>query len=224
MNALLITIRELFLHPRNVVDAFLTHQKRNFIHPFKLLLAVTLFVLTIQLLASVLFLDLPAVNSAARDSEQVVQIQMWVETVSRSMITLFLPVSSLFLLIPALSVSGLVFFRKELTGFYENLILNTYTVAVSNLFSLLWLLILLISPDLISNSAARTFIAITVLGIPILWIYQRYFVQKTPIKIIRQLSTAASGFILYIILSGFISGVLGYMLFAVRRIAELSGQ
>jgi len=62
------------------------------------------------------------------------------------------------------------------------------------------------------------------LGLPLLWMYHKFFPDKTPISVIRQLSTAASGFILYIVLSGFISGILGYMIFAIRRIAELSGQ
>ena len=224
MKTLFITIRELYLHPRNVVDGFLSHKKSPFTHPFKLLIAVSLSTTALLLASGTLFWNVPDVSTAVGESEAIVQIQMWTETVSRDIITTYLPISAGLLLIPAVAVSGLIFLRNELQGFYRNLILSTYAVAVANLFSLLWIPILLIDPDLIANSSGRVSIAIAMLGVPILWIYQKYFDQKAPISIIRQLSTAASGFVLYIVLSGFASGILGYMLFAVRRIAELSGQ
>ncbi|HMB41606.1 MAG TPA: hypothetical protein VKM37_06470, partial [Balneolaceae bacterium] len=144
--------------------------------------------------------------------------------VSRSMATTYLPISSVFILIPALSVSGLVFFRNELDGFYDNLILNTYIVSVASFFSLLWVPVLWIYPEIVVSNSARLSVSISILGLPLLWMYHKFFPDKTPISVIRQLSTAASGFILYIVLSGFISGILGYMIFAIRRIAELSGQ
>ena len=224
MIILFITIRELFLHPRNVVDGFLSHQKGKYTHPFKLVVATSIITSAILILAGAFFWDLPDVTLAAGESKNIDQIQIWVEAVSRAMITTYLPISTLFLLIPSLAASGLIFFRNELEGFYDNLILSTYTVAAANLFSLLWLPILWINSGLISKSSGRVSIAIAIVGFPILWIYQKYFVQKTPISIVRQLSTTASGFILFIVLSGFFSGILGYMIFAIRRIVELSGQ
>jgi len=224
MKTLLITIRELYLHPRNVVDGFLSHKKSPFTHPFKILIAVSLATTALLLASGTLFWNVPDVSTAVGESEAIVQIQMWTETVSRGIITTYLPISAGLLLVPALAVSGLIFLRNELQGFYINLILSTYALAVANLFSLLWIPVLLIDPDLIANSSGRVSMAVAMLGVPILWIYQKYFDQKAPISIIRQLSTAASGFVLYIVLSGFASGVLGYMFFAVRRIAELSGQ
>lgn len=206
------------------MDAFLSHQKSRFTHPFKFVVAVSLVTTAILLLSETFFLKLPEASPAAGENESIVQIQMWVDTVSRTMVTTYLSISATVLLIPALAVSGLIFFRNELDGFYENLILSTHAVAAASLFSLLWLPILAIDSELLLNSSGSDSIAIAILGLPILWIYQRYFNQKTPISLIRQLSTAASGFILFILLSGFISGILGYMIFAVRRIFELSGQ
>jgi len=224
MKNLFLTIFELFTHPRNVVDSFLTHQNRIFLHPFTFMISVCLPLVAILLLADWIFHDLPGVVPSEGENETIVMIQLWVESVSRSMATTYLPISSVFILIPALSVSGLVFFRNELDGFYDNLILNTYIVSVASFFSLLWLPILLIYPEVVINNSARFTIAIAMLGLPLLWMYHKFFPDKTPISVIRQLSTAASGFILYIVLSGFISGILGYMIFAIRRIAELSGQ
>lgn len=224
MSTIFITIRELYLHPRNVIDAFLSHQKGKYTHPFKLLAVISLITAAMLLIAGAIVLDLPDISTTVGENENITEIQMWAESVSRSLMTTFLPVSTFFLLIPSLAVSGLIFFRSELDGFYENLILSTYTVAASNLFALLWLPILLINSELILNSSARASIAVTIQALPILWIYQKYFKNRLPISIIRQLSTAASGFVLFIILSGFISGILGYMIFAILRIAELSGQ
>ena len=224
MKNIIVTVLELFTHPRNVVDSFLSRQNRKFSHPFPFLAGVCLFVAAILVVSDWLFLDLPSVTLPDNENETVAQIQLWVEAVSRGMVTTFLSISSAVLMIPALSVSGLVFFRNELNGFYDNLILNTYIVTGATLFSLLWLPILLIYPEVVMNNSARFTIAIAMLGLPLLWMYHKFFPDKTPISVIRQLSTAASGFILYIVLLGFISGILGYMIFAIRRIAELSGQ
>lgn len=224
MKNTILTIFELFTRPRNVVDSFLTNEHRTYSHPFVFIAGVTLFIAFILMVSDWLFLDLPSVALPDNDNETVARIQLWVETVSRGMVTTFLPISTAVLLIPALSVSGLVFFRNELNGFYDNLILNTYIVTGATLFSLLWLPVLFIFPEVVINNSARFTIAIAILGLPLLWMYQKFFPDKTPISVIRQLSTAASGFILYIVLSGFISAILGYMIFAIRRIVELSGQ
>ena len=224
MKNIISTIFEIFTHPRNVVDSFLTHHHRKYLHPFAFMISVCLLLGAILLLADWFILDLPGVVPSKDENETIVQIQFWVETVSRSITTIYLPFSSVVLLIPALSVSGLVFFRNELNGFYDNLILSTYLVSGATLFSLLWIPVLLIYPEVIVNNSARFSVAIAILGLPLLWMYYKFFPDKTPISVIRQLSTTASGFILFIILAGFTSGILGYMIFAIRRIAELSGQ
>lgn len=224
MNNFLSTVLELYTHPRNVVDSFLSRQNSKFSHPFSFLAVISLFITAVLIVSVWLFLDIPTVELPENDSEIVARIQLWVEAVSRSMVTTFLPISSVLLLIPALSVSGLIFFRNELHGFYDNLILNTYVVCGSTLFSLLWLPILLIYPEVVTSNSARFTVAIAILGLPIMWMYHKFFPDKTPISVIRQLSTAATGFILFIVVSGFVSGILGYMIFAILRIMELSGQ
>lgn len=224
MKNTILTIFELFTHPRNVVDSFLTNEHRTYSHPFVFIAGVSLFIAFILMVSDWLFLDLPPVTISDNTNQTVARIQLWAERVSISMATTFLPISSVVLLIPALSVSGLVFFRNELHGFYDNLILSSYFVTGATLFSLFWLPILLIFPEVVINNSARFTIAIAMLGLPLIWMYQKFFPDKALISVVRQLSTAASGFILFIVLSGFISGILGYMIFAIRRIVELSGQ
>jgi len=224
MKNIISTIFELFAHPRNVVDSFLSRQHRKFSHPFPFLVGVCLFVAAILIVSDWLFFDFTPVVLPDNENETVAQIQLWVEMVSRSMVTTFLPISSVVLLVPALSISGLIFFRNELNGFYDNLILNTYVVAGSTLFTLLWIPVLWIYPEVITVNSVRLTVAIALIGLPLLWMYHKFFPNKTAMSVIRQLSTAASGIVLYIVLSGFASGILGYMIFAIRRISELSGQ
>lgn len=224
MKKIILTLSELYTHPRNVVDSFLAPQKSRYSHPFIFMAGVSLFVTSVLMISDLLFLDVPDAVNTMSENETIAQIQLWVETVSRGISTIFLPVAAVILLIPALSVSGLIFFRNELEGFYDNLILSTYIVTGATIFSLFWLPVLLIYPEVAMNNSARFTLVIAMSGLPVIWMYYKFFPDKTAISIIRQISTAASGLVLFIVLSGFVSGILGYMIFAVRRIAELSGQ
>lgn len=222
MKRFILTLSELFKRPGSVVDSFLTDRNTMYTHPFIFMLGCSLLILVFLQISDLLFLDLPNVMTTDSENESVAQIQLWVETVSRGMSTLVLPLSSVILLVPALSLSGLIFFRKDLNGFYENLILNVYAVSAATLFGIFWVPILWIYPEVSISNSARFTAAFIMTGMPLLWIYYRYFPGKSPISLIRQISTAASGFIIFILLSGFVSGVLGYMIFAIQRIAELS--
>jgi hypothetical protein len=224
MKKIISTLSELYKHPRNVVDSFLSRRNGVYSHPFIFMAGISLFVTAVLMVSDLLFLDLPDAINTGSENETVAQIQLWVETVSRVVSTIFLPLTSVVLLIPALSVSGLIFFRNELNGFYDNLILSSYIVTGAGLFSLLWVPVLWLNPEVIVDNSMRFTISTAILGLPILWLYHKYFQKNTPISIIRQLSTAASGFVLFIVLSGFASGILGYMIFAIRRIVELAGQ
>lgn len=224
MKKIISTLSELYTHPRNVVDSFLDRRSGVYSHPFIFMACISLFVTAVLMISDLLVLDLPDAVNTGDENETVAQIQLWVEIVSMNVSTIFLPLTSVVLLIPALSVSGLIFFRNDLNGFYDNLILSSYIVAGAGLFSLFWIPVLWLNPEVIADNSMRFTLSVAMLGSPILWLYHKYFQNNTPISIIRQLSTAASGFALFIVLSGFASGVLGYMIFAVRRIAELTGQ
>lgn len=226
------TFSELLSFPRNVVDTFLHRDRQGhdsdskFLHPFKFLLVGVLLVFLLNTLL-VDFSFEPDTSAAmpgnGEGSEQLEEIANWIQVSNVRASTQFLPVAILFLFVPMLALGGLLFLRNEIEGFYNNLILNSYAagVAVASLLVMIpvWLFAGLPISDPFVNS---TLPAVLVAGVMI-WIYKQYLHPSSVMEWIRMISAYATGYILFIILNGFVAGVVGYMIFAIRRIAELSG-
>ena len=224
INNYIQTLKTLFTTPRNVIDAFVYEGHKSHMHPFKFLIIGALF---ITLLNSVLVDFTFTVDTSdldtITDSEQAIQIAEAIQISNVLASTQFLPVSMMLLLVPMLTIGGLIFLRENTDGFYNNLILNSYAVGTATLF-----LIFLIPFWMMTNTPFTTTIVHTslpgvILAGVIIWIYSLYLRPDGIMGWIRLISTYATGYALYIIISGFVSGVIGYMVFVVNRIIELSG-
>lgn len=217
------TIYELFSLPRNVVDKFVhSSDESQYTHPFWfILIGVVVVILLNSLLVN--FSIEPELSDAEMENEQVVQIVTSMQQSSVWMSTWLLPVSILLLLVPSLSVAGVFFFRNELEGFYSNLVLNTYAVgaAIPALLLMIpvWMFIDRPLTEPIMNSILP---GILIAGV-VLWLYKAYFYITDAMGWVRVLSSFITGYILFILLNGFASSVVGYMVFAIARIIEISG-
>lgn len=218
------TLKNLLLHPRNVVDGFI-HSKEDysFQHPFLFAVASGILVILLNTFLVDFSVQIDPDSIQAED-EQVRQIAEWVQVVTIRLSTQFLPLSMVFLLIPMLSLPGLFFFREQTDGFYSNLILNTYTVGASIIILIAaipaWIFSGLPLTDPFMNSTLPG-LMVAAVGI---WIYKNYFSVSDVMGWVRILSSYISGYVLFIIVKGFAGGIIGYMIFAINRIRELSGE
>lgn len=218
------TLRELFSSPRNVIDAFLHESGSRFLHPFKFLL-IGLFVI---LLINTLLVDFSVETSAGdlgidSDDEQIQLIAEWIHVSNIRASTQFLPLSMMALFIPMLALGGLIFLRNETDGFYHNLILNSYAVGAAMTVLLLLIPLWIFLPVPLSDPWMHsTMPAVLIAGI-IIWIYNSYLHPDGVMDWIRLISAYATGYILFVILNGFMAGVVGYVIFVIQRIGELAG-
>lgn len=216
------TIKKVLDSPRDVVDNFLIGNKGDHQHPF---IYCTIGVILIVLLNSVMvdFSFTPELTDIESDDETVQALASWIEIANVRASTQFLPLMMGLLFIPMLSLPGLFFFREELEGFYSNLVLNTYMVGTSILALVLlipvWIFVDVPLSDLYMNSTMPSVFA-AVIGI---WVYKQYFNVSSIRGWIKIISSYITGYVLFVIIKGFAAGVTGYMIFAVKRIAELSG-
>lgn len=221
LDLYLITLRELLANPRNVVDSFLAKSALGkYMHPFTFCLTGGIFVI----IMNTLFVDFSfAPGPVEAENEQIEQMMQWIQVANVRAATQFLPLSMILFFIMTLSLAGLFFFREQLQGFYSNLILNSYSMGAAQLPLLLlipvwmWFDLPLTHPFM--NS---TLPAILVAG-TILWVYIRYFRSSSFMNWLKLLSSFITGYVLFVIINGFAAGVVGYLIYAVKRIIELAG-
>lgn len=210
------------LHPRNVIDGFLNGEKNRYQHPF---IYCSIGIAAVILLNTLLvdFSFTPQLTDVDSDDELVQALAEWMEIANVCASTQFLPLMMGLIFIPMLSLPGLYFFRDELHSFYSNLILNSYTVGSTMVALLLlipvWMFADLPFTDPFMNSTLPALLTASV-G---LWIYKQYFLVTSLMGWIKILSSYISGYVLFVVVKGFVAGIAGYMIFAVNRILELSG-
>jgi hypothetical protein len=216
------TLKETVNHPRNVVDGFLHSENRPFQHPFLFCVIGMALVIVLNTLL-VDFSFEPQVPELDDDSEELREMAEWIQVSNVRASTQFLPFMMVFILIPMLSIPGLFFFREKIDGFFANLILNSYAVGASIIPLLAMIPVwILIDLPLTDPFMSTTLPAALVASIGI-WVYKQYFQVSELLDWIRILSSFITGYVLFMVLSGFLSGVAGYMIFAVNRILELAG-
>ncbi len=210
------TLKSIVQSPRDVIDSFIETEKSNYTHPFKfLLLGAIPFIIM-----SSIFVDF-STTSVTSDPSTADQLSLWIEISTVRLSTQFLSFT-LFLSIPFLSLPALFFLRDELEGFYAHLILNSYAIGASMVVILtlipfwIFLNIPISDPILISTLPA------IVIGSTVLLIYKKYFFVQNIIGWTRILSSFICGYLFYMMVKGLFAGVLGYMIFAVARLAEIS--
>jgi len=217
------TYKKVLQQPRDVIDGFIhSKESRKYQHPFLFGIIGMVFVL----LMNTIFVDFSIEAELAgveAENEQLQQIAEWIQVVTVRASTQFLPLAMFILLIPLLSLPGLYFFRHQTDNFYSNLILNSYTVGASILAVLaaipFWIFLDVPLTDPFMNSTLPGVLVASV-GI---WVYRQYFRVSDLMGWIRIISSFLTGYILFVLVKGFASGIIGYMFFAVNRIMEISG-
>ena len=221
------TFKEIYNRPRNVIDQFLESDERDFIHPFLFLIVGALAVTA----ANTILVDFsfePVLGEFDTDfdtdNEQMREIAEWIQASTVRSTTQFLPVSSAFLLVPMLSIGGLFFFRDYISGFFSLLVMNSYAVGATMLFQLLLIPFWMFSGVSLLDPVSNATLPAVAIAIPTLWIYKSYIMSSDFLAWVRIISTFIVGYVLYAVLTGFAASIIGYMIFAIQRISEMSGQ
>jgi len=191
-------------------------------HPFLFCLIGAAVVILLNTLLFDFSVD-PQVDESVADNENLLRLTEWTQIASVRAATQFLPASMFFVLILSLSVGGLLFLRGKTGGFYDHIVINSYAIGAS--FFVLPLLIpiwMFSDQSLLDPFLNSTLPAMFAAGI-ILWVYRLYFSIDSFMDWIRILSSYITGYVIYVILIGFLSAVVGYMLFAIERLMEISG-
>ncbi len=214
------TIKGIFQSPKDVVDTFLETDEKRYVHPFKfLILSAIPFIIMNSLLV-----DFSGAISAAQsdDAEIIGQLATWIEISTIRLSTQFLSIA-LFLAVPLLSLPALFFLRDEMEGFYSHLILNSYAIGAAMLFLIAVIPVWMFSNLPLSDPLLHSIIPALLICLTVIWVYQNYFSIQNVLGWVRILSSFICGYLLYMMVKGLFAGILGYMFFAVNRLAELSG-
>ncbi len=216
------TFKEIYNHPRNVIDQFLESDNRDFFHPFLFLLLGALVVTAVNTIL-VDFSFEPVLGEFDAENEQMREIAEWIQASTVRSTTQFLPVSSALLLVPTLSIAGLFFFRDYISGFFSLLVMNSYAVGATMLFQLLLIPFWIFSGVNMFDPIANATLPAVAIAIPTLWIYKSYILDSSFMAWVRIISTFIVGYVFYAVLTGFAASIIGYMIFAIQRISEMSG-
>ena len=216
------TFKEIYNHPRNVIDQFLESDDRDFFHPFLFLIIGALAVTAVNTML-VDFSFEPVLGEFDTDNEQMREIAEWIQASTVRSTTQFLPISSALLLVPMLSIGGLFFFRDYISGFFSLLVMNSYAVGATMLFQLLLIPFWMFSGVSLLDPISNATLPAVAIAIPTLWIYKFYIMSSDFLAWVRILSTFIVGYVLYAVLTGFAASIIGYMIFAIQRISEMSG-
>ncbi len=216
------TLGETYQRPRNVADSFVHTEQSVYQHPliFMLMGAITVILLTS------LFVNFQVDLSnlvPETENEQLQQLSEQIIVTDVRISTQFLPFILIILLVPMLSIAGMLFLRNYTEGFYTLLILNSYLVGSSIIPLLLLIPIWAFSGLPLTDPAMNTNIPGVIVGAAGIWVYKNYFKITDFLGWVRIISAFVTGYILFIFVKGLASSVTGYMIFALRRIAEVSG-
>lgn len=224
MNAFFKTLRELYSRPVNVIDGFLNLERKEFkfLHPLVFCGICTLLVV----IFNTLFIDFSFLiqpPETTYENEHTARLAGWMHQAAARAVSQFLPLAVGILLPPLLSITGLFFLREEGLSFYSHLILNVYTAGA--VVPLLFLLIpaSLFWGGLLADPAVHAVFVSSVIAAGFLRIHKLCFKPDGPMEWLRMVSSYIAGYALFWITNGFLAGIAGYLIFAVKRIAELSG-
>lgn len=217
------TFREMLTNPEHVVDSFVLEENSNFQHPFAYGLVGVIII--VALYSLVLGYRTPILaDMVSKEIDQYQQLTYWIQYANLKVSTILLPLSMFFLLTPALSISGLFFFRDNIDGFYYNLILSTYAIGTAILSLLILVPIWFIIPSTLFSSIITTYLPLIMVGIVVLRIYERYLLMEGIRSWIQVLSTYVLGSAIFLMLESLSASVIGYFIFAVNRFLDIWGQ
>lgn len=214
------TVRSMLKEPRQVIDSYLHGESKDFMHPL-------LFCFTgasILIVLNTLFLDFsfdPVAEDLEGESEALRQLTYWTKIVSVRASTQFYPLSLILLGIISLSAGAILFLRDKTNGFFDLLVINAYSIGAAILILPTMIPVWAFSGQPLTDPFINsTFPAMVVAGI-ILWIYSHYFKPSGFLEWLRILSGYITGYVIYVLFSGFAASVLGYMIFAINRLSSL---
>lgn len=220
MRRYFYTLQLLLKNPRLVADPFVDDQPSDFAHPFRMLI-YSVVISVALLLPGFVIADFPAFRTdGILESEITRLIGVWICSVDFKAFTWLLPLYMAALLIPALSIAGLFFYREVLPGFYRNLILNCYLMNLVVLAQIVLIPVWIVAGAHYTEPAIYRYLPALTAGSLLLRSYQLYFRPTKALMWVRILSVIATGYIIFVFISGFINSFAGYLAFAVNRIAE----
>lgn len=216
------TVSTLFTEPRQVIDSFLHDNSDSYMHPFKFCLTGTVLVI----LFNTLLLDFnfePVVADVPAESEALKQMSEWTQIISVRAATQFLPLSLFLLFILSLSAGAMIFLRGATDGFFDHIIINSYTVGAAMLVLPVMIPVWGFSGVPLTDPFINSTVPAMVVAGVVLWVHNLYFVPSGFMEWIRVLSGYITGFVIYVLLSGFVSSVIAYSAFVIERISNISG-
>lgn len=216
------TVVTLFTDPRVVIDSFLHENGGSYMHPFKFCLTGTVLVI----LLNTLLLDFnfePVAADVPAESEALLQMSEWTQIISIRAATQFLPLSLFLIFIISLSAGAMIFLRRLTNGFFDHIIINTYSVGAAMLMLPLLIPVWGFSGVPLNDPFINSTVPAMVVAGVVLWIHNLYFVPTGFMQWLRVLSAYITGFVIYVLLSGFVSSVIAYSAFVIERISNISG-
>jgi len=216
------TLQVLFTEPRQVIDSFLHGEYESYQHPFKFVLIGMILVIFINTLALDFGIE-PDLSDLPADSEVIRMMGEWTQIVSVRAATQFLPLSMFLVQIIALSIGAVLFLRGKTEGFFDHIVINTYSVGASMIALPLLLPVWGLSGQPLTDPFINSTVPAMVVAGVILWIYNLYFRPSGFMDWIKILSAYVTGFVIFILLSGILSSAVAYTITIIQRISEISG-
>ncbi len=216
------TLRVLFTEPRQVIDSFLNGEYESYQHPFKFVLIGMILVISINTLALDYSIE-PDLSDLPADSEVIRMMGEWTQIVSVRAATQFLPLSMFIVQIIALSIGAVLFLSGKTEGFFDHIVINTYSVGASMIALPLLLPVWGLSGQPLTDPFINSTVPAMIVAGVILWIYNLYFRPSGFMDWIKILSAYVTGFVIFILLSGILSSAVAYTITIIQRISEISG-
>lgn len=108
-------------------------------------------------------------------------------------------------------------------GFFDHIIINTYSVGAAILILPLLIPVWSFSGQPLTDPFINSTVPAMVVAGAILWIYNLYFRPTGFMQWLRILSGYITGFVIYVLLTGLVSSVIAYSAFVIERISNISG-
>ena len=216
------TLSSLFKNPRQVIDAFLHESPGSFVHPFKFCLMGTLLVVALNTLVLDFSFE-PVAADIPAESEALKELSSWTQIISVRAATQFLPLSLFSLFVISLSIGGVIFLKGQTNGFFDHIIISTYSIGAALMALPLMIPVWGFSGIPLTDPFINSTVPAMVVAGVVLWIYNLYFRPDGFLQWIRVLSAYVTGYVIYVLLVGLASSVIAYVIFAVDRLSQISG-
>ena len=216
------TLTSLFKNPRQVIESFLHDQTGSFVHPFKFCLIGTVLVIALNTLVLDFGFE-PVAADIPAESEALKELTSRTQYVSVRAATQFLPLSLFSLFVISLSIGGVIFLKGQTNGFFDHIIISTYSIGAALMALPLMIPVWGFSGIPLTDPFINSTVPAMVVAGVVLWVYNLYFRPDGFMQWIRILSAYVTGYVINVVLIGLASSVIAYVIFAVDRLSQISG-